>query len=131
MRITGAIHKNICDNPYPVLCLTLRSCFPRSSLTAGTSLNICLYNYTAKVFALRCLILYSKLVLGQAVYLLSEVNRCLLLRGSKCTINFMISIGVTEFVHCMEAVCFSKSPLLDVSLLHYYYIYPYISDIAL
>ena len=56
---------------------------------------------------------------GHAGCPLSEVERCPLLGGSKCTISIRRAIGGMEFVRCTEVVCFSESPLLEVSL---YYI---------
>ena len=53
---------------------------------------------------------------GHAGCPLSGVERCLLLRGSKCTISIGRAIGVMEFVRCTEVVCLSESPLLEVSL---------------
>ena len=53
---------------------------------------------------------------GRAGCLLSGVERCLLLGGSKCTISMGRAIGGMEFVRCTEVVCPSESPLLEVSL---------------
>ena len=47
---------------------------------------------------------------------LSGVERCPLLRGSKCTISIGKAIGGMEFVRCTEVVRLSESPLLEVSL---------------
>ena len=52
---------------------------------------------------------------GHAGYLLSRVERCLLLAGSKCTISIGRAIGGMEFVRCTEVVRLSESPL-EVSL---------------
>ena len=45
-----------------------------------------------------------------------QVERCLLLGGSKCTISIGRTIGGMEFVRCKEVVRLSESPLLEVSL---------------
>ena len=53
---------------------------------------------------------------GHAGCLLSGVERCLLLRGSKCTISIGRAIEGMEFVCCTEVAYLSESPLLEVSL---------------
>ena len=55
---------------------------------------------------------------GRAGCLLSGIERCPLLGGSKCTISIGRAIRGMEFVHCTEVVCLSESPLLEVSLLN-------------
>ena len=60
---------------------------------------------------------YTDAVLwGHAGCLLSGVQRCPLLGGSKCTISIGRAIGNMEFVRYAEVVCLSESPLLEVSL---------------
>ena len=46
---------------------------------------------------------------------LSGLERCPLLRGSKCTISIGRAIGGMEFVRSTEVVRLSESPLLEVS----------------
>ena len=53
---------------------------------------------------------------GYAGCLLSKVERCPLLGGSKCTISIGRVIRGMEFVRYTEVVRFSESPLLEVSL---------------
>ena len=62
----------------------------------------------------RLAILYR--LLGYAGCLLSGVERCPLLGGSKCTISIGRAIGGMEFVRCTVVVRLSESPLLEVSL---------------
>ena len=73
-------------------------------------------------FSLRPLlevILYRCCLLGHTGCQLSEVERCPLLGGSKCTISIGRAIGVMEFVRCTEVVRLSESLLLEVSLYKY------------
>ena len=53
---------------------------------------------------------------GYAGCVLSRVERCPLLEGSKCIISIGRVIGGMEFVCYTEVVRFSESPLLEVSL---------------
>ena len=53
---------------------------------------------------------------GYAGCLLSKVERCPLLGGSKCTISIGRAIRGMEFVCCTKVICLSESPLLEVSL---------------
>ena len=50
---------------------------------------------------------------------LSGVERCLLLGGSKCNISIGRAIGGMEFIRCIEVVCLSESPLLEVFTAHF------------
>ena len=67
---------------------------------------------------------------GHAGCLLSGVERCPLLGGSKCTISMGKAIGGMEFVRCTEVVHLSESPLLEVSPYMYIYIYHYIKIVV-
>ena len=62
------------------------------------------------------LFLQTAVLRGHAGCLLSGVERCLLLGGSKCTISIGRAIGGMKFVCCTEVVRLSESPLLEVSL---------------
>ena len=53
---------------------------------------------------------------GHAGCLLSRVERCPLLGGSKCIISIRRAISGMEFVCYTEVVRLSESPLLEVSL---------------
>ena len=61
-------------------------------------------------------VIYFAVLWGHSGCLLSGVERCPLLGGSKCTISIGRAIGDMEFVRCTEVVCLLESPLLEVSL---------------
>ena len=66
--------------------------------------------------ALRGHLLQAAIVWGHAGCPLSGVEKCPLLRGSKCTISIGRAIRGMGFVRCTEVVHFLESPLLEVSL---------------